>query len=277
MNILIKDDFDLYKIINSGQCFRAVELENGCFRFIADTHVLYISHIRGMKYEVSCSRYVWNHFWKPYFDLSTSYQNLRSSIRKDDCFLAKAADYSQGIRILRQDPWETLVTFIISQRKSIPAIRSSVERLCAAWGHPIAGDRETLYSFPSASVLSHLSLEDLASCSLGYRAPYIKETASILQKKPHLLKTMALMDDQPLLEALMELPGVGIKVASCTALFGFHRTAAAPVDVWIQRVIDQHYGGINPFPGYGKNAGILQQYLFYYAQHTKMKEDKKNP
>lgn len=272
MHIFIKDHIDLYKIIHSGQCFRAVEIEKNLYRFITDSHVLYISPIHGIKYDISCSRYQWNHVWKAYFDLSFNYSQLEESLQADNSYLSKAAEYSRGIRILRQDPWETLVTFIISQRKSIPAIQSSVEKLCRRCGKKIETGRETLFTFPSPKALSRLSPEDLKVCSLGYRAPYIHETAVIIQKRPHLLKDMASMDDNTLLANLMELPGVGIKVASCTALFGFHRTALAPVDVWIQRVIDRCYGGTNPFPGYGKTAGILQQYLFYYAQSTKMKD-----
>lgn len=127
MHIFIRDEFDLYKIIHSGQCFRAVEINDGLFRFITGRHVLYIRHIQGIRYDVSCSLYLWNHLWKPYFDLSENYEAIRNSISPNDHYLQKAADYSRGIRILRQDPWETLITFIISQRKSIPAIASAVE------------------------------------------------------------------------------------------------------------------------------------------------------
>lgn len=220
---------------------------------------------------MSCSPYLWNHLWKPYFDLPENYEAIRNSISPNDHYLQKAADYSRGIRILRQDPWETLITFIISQRKSIPAIASAVEKLCQKAGEEIKTPLEILYTFPTPQKLSSLSPEDLKACSLGYRIPYISKSAGIIKKSPHLLKDMAKYDDEQLLNALMELPGVGIKVANCTALFGFHRTALAPVDVWIKRVIDQKYEGSNPFPAYGQKAGIMQQYLFYYAQSTGMK------
>lgn len=137
MHIFIRDEFDLYKIIHSGQCFRAVERNDGLFRFITGRHVLYIRHIQGIRYDVSCSPYLWNHLWKPYFDLSENYEAIRNSISPNDHYLQKAADYSRGIRILRQDPWETLITFIISQRKSIPAIASAVEKLCQRAGEEI--------------------------------------------------------------------------------------------------------------------------------------------
>lgn len=104
MHIFIRDEFDLYKIIHSGQCFRAVEINDGLFRFITGRHVLYIRHIQGIRYDVSCSPYLWNHLWKPYFDLSENYEDIRNSISPNDHYLQKAADYSRGIRILRQDP-----------------------------------------------------------------------------------------------------------------------------------------------------------------------------
>lgn len=271
MNVLIRDDFDLQKIINSGQCFRAVEIKPGLFRFMSGRHVLYISQNRGIHYEISCSKYVWNHVWKPYFDLFFDYEALRRKIPTGDTFLTKAADYSKGIRILNQDPWEMLITFIISQRKSIPAIRTSVEKLCGKAGQKIETPFESLYTFPTPKALSALSPDDLRDCSLGYRTPYIYETTRLIRKYPHLLKEMDHFPDEELVSKLMELPGVGIKVADCTALFGYHRTGLAPVDVWIQRVIDTCYCGNNPFPVFGKDAGIIQQYLFYYAQTTKLK------
>lgn len=271
MHIFIKDDFDLHKIIHSGQCFRAVEKDNGVFRFTTKSHVLYIRHIKGIHYDVSCSRCLWTHVWKPYFDLSENYRNICNTIDRNDLYLQKAAAYSRGIRILKQDPWETMITFIISQRKSIPAISTSVEKLCHMAGNQIETPVESVYTFPSPEKLAALPEEDLRACSLGYRIPYIHKTAEIIKKSPHLFEDMAAYDDEKLLESLMDLPGIGIKVASCIALFSFHRIALAPVDVWIQRVIDRFYEGRNPFPSYGNRAGIMQQYLFYYAQSTGMK------
>ncbi len=269
MNVQIKDDFDLHKIMNSGQCFR-VTCENDTYRFIHGKHILYIRHKEGIHYEISCSRYAWNHIWKPYFDLSVSYKELGHRIPSSDSYLQEAYTFSRGIRILHQDPFEMVITFIISQRKSIPAIRSAVEKLSQAAGTPI-DEEKTIYAFPTISELSRLSTDELKACSLGYRAPYIYETVRKLKKMPHLLKGMEDMDDTELLAALMDLPGVGIKVASCAALFGFHRKSMAPVDVWIDRIIQQKYNGKNPFPQWGEDSGIIQQYLFYYAQQTHMK------
>ena len=136
MIVTIKDDFDADKIMRSGQCFRVVQTEYG-YRFITGSHVLYMKPLTETKYDISCSRYQWNHTWKPYFDWNRNYKSIREALPESDPCLYKAASYSSGIRILRQDPWETLITFIISQRKSIPAIRSAVEALAKAAGKPV--------------------------------------------------------------------------------------------------------------------------------------------
>lgn len=270
MIVTVKDDFDADKIMRSGQCFRVVQTEYG-YRFITGSHVLYMKPLTETKYDISCSRYQWNHTWKPYFDWNRNYKSIREALLESDPCLYKAASYSSGIRILRQDPWETLITFIISQRKSIPAIRSAVEALAKAAGKPVKTPYEIIYTFPMPKELSKLSLEELKSCSLGYRAPYIYDTVKAAVKTPGIMKKIGTLDDEDLLKALMDFPGVGIKVAGCTALFGYGRTSFAPVDVWISRVIDTFYQGENPFPPFGENAGILQQYLFFYAQTTKLK------
>lgn len=272
MNVFIRDDFDPRKIISSGQCFRAAEIEPGLFRFMTGRHVLYMKQISPVRWSLSCSAYAWRRTWKPYFDWGRNYREIRESVPPEDPFLQKCASYGKGLRILRQDPLETLITFIISQRKSIPAIRSSLEKLCAAAGEEITTPYETLRLFPTEKALSALSLAELRNCSLGYRAPYIYKTAARLAANPSFLKTLNNASDQELIDVLCTFPGVGIKVACCTALFGYGRTAASPVDVWISRVIREKYGGTDPFSRYGKAAGIMQQYLFYWAQTTKMKE-----
>ena len=114
-----------------------------------------------------------------------------------------------------------------------------------------------------------MSEEDLRECSLGYRAPYIYQTVKrVCREKIHLSQWNSL-PDETLMEKLLEFPGVGIKVANCTALFGFHRISRAPIDVWIERVIREHYGGRNPFVLYPETAGIMQQYMFYYIRNER--------
>lgn len=268
MRIRIDDDFDLEKIRDSGQCFRVEPFEDGTYRFISSNQYLYIRRSSPGYYQVKCRRGAWDKFWRVYFDLDRNYHIIRSHIPASDPFLQAAAQAGRGIRILRQDPWEMLITFIISQRKNIPAIRKAVNQLARKYGKPIDTGREVIYSFPTARDLARAGHNGLAGCSLGYRLPYIECAIDMVRSgKLDLTRLEGLPLDE-IKEALKTVQGVGDKVAGCIALFGYGRTDAAPVDVWISRVIKENYGGIDPFTAYGQEAGIMQQYAFYYIQHV---------
>jgi len=265
--IPIHDDFDLAKIEKSGQCFRAKALPDGRYRFVTGNAVLHLRE-KGECLEADCSDEAWNCIWAPYFDWKRSYGHLRQTLPKD-AFMTRAAHWGKGIRILRQEPFEMLITFIISQRKSIPAIQKSVEMLCERYGTPILADGEALFAFPTPEQLSRATVEELADCRLGYRVSYVMDAVQAVCSGRTCLDKMAEMDDEALLQALLGIKGVGIKVASCVCLFAYGRTAMAPVDTWILKIIQREYGGENPFLSYGENAGILQQYAFFYAQSHK--------
>jgi N-glycosylase/DNA lyase len=271
MQITISDDFDLNKIIDSGQCFRAAQKEDGSCFFITGRHLLSIRPMDDHVFSCSCRKETWETVWVPYFDLDRSYRAIRQAISPDDSFLREASEMGAGLRILRQDPWETLVTFILSQRKSIPAIRTAVERLCSLAGTRVRWHGRDIYLFPSPAQLRRCSREDLASCGLGYRVPYVMDAAEKVSSGQISLSQLSLLPDEELLQALCAIKGVGIKVANCVALFAYGRLDLAPVDVWIRRVIDTVYGGVNPFPAYGDTAGLMQQYIFYRAIHERKK------
>ena len=146
-----------------------------------------------------------------------------------------------------------------------------MEKLCLAAGKEITKNGRTFYTFPSPSALGKLSVNELKNCSLGYRAAYIHATARMIAREKISFAKMETLSDKELTEKLLLFPGAGIKVVNCISLFAYHRTAAAPVDVWIGRVIQKYYGGVSPFPSYGHAAGIFQQYMFFYAQAKKLK------
>lgn len=272
MHILIEDDFSLDKIAASGQCFRAAPLSGGACRFITGEHLLTIRPAGEGLFEASCTEKEWRAVWAPYFDLGRNYAAIRRAIPESDAWMRRAAAEGQGVRILRQDPWETLITFILSQRKSIPAIRASVELLCAACGKPLTGPEDAgppVYAFPAPQALAGLSDEALAGCKPGYRAPYLRAAAVRVAAGETDLAALTALPDPELLAALKEFYGVGEKVARCTALFGYGRLGLAPVDTWIEKVIARAYGGRDPFPGYGPAAGVVQQYAFFYALNHK--------
>lgn len=264
MQIEIRDDFDLEKIASCGQCFRAKSLDDGLFRFILGDHVIYIKETGNHEFSVSCTNEDWNDIWTRYFDLARSYRNLYYEEHEKHDFVQKAMDCGRGIRILRQDPWEMLITFIISQRKSIPAISKAVETLAERYGHPIQTEYETIYSFPTPEEMAHTSVEELQKCGLGYRAPYIYDAIQKVITGRLDLTALAGYTDEALFQELQTVCGVGKKVANCICLFGYGRVSRAPVDVWILRAIEEDCRGEDPFLLFEKNAGIIQQYIFYY-------------
>ena len=258
-SVNISDDFDLEKLRISGQCFRIKLLPDGVYRFIKGRHVLDMSMPSPGTYAISCGDEEFSDVWHDYFDLDRDYAAIRSEIDPDDTYLKSAAESGKGIRILKQDPWECLISFIISQRKNIPAITAAVESLCRNGGREIDGTGE--YEFPDAERMLGFSDEQWASFKLGYREAYVRSAVT----DPPDMDSMADLSDEGLMECLTAMYGVGIKVASCTALFAYSRVDLAPVDVWIKRVFDEQYGGEDVLSG-RKNAGILQQYLFYHAR-----------
>lgn len=271
MEIRINDDFDLKKIIDCGQCFRPKEVKPDVFRFIIGEKILHISKRDEGLFEIDCSAQDWEQVWKNYFDLDTNYADIRRDVenfaagKPYEKFLCDAANFGKGIRILRQAPFEMLISFIISQRKTIPAIRTSVEKICEKFGRRV-GD---VYLFPRVEEISSATIEDLNGLGLSYRKEYLIDAIEKVASGAIDLKELETFSDNNLTEELKLINGVGDKVANCVALFAYHRVDRAPVDVWIKRAIDDNFGGKNIFSAFGKKAGILQQYIFYYKRSTK--------
>ena len=255
-------DFSIEAIAESGQCFRIMQI-GGVWRIIAGGRVLEIKCLGESRYKFNCSESEFDLFWRYYFDLDTDYGVYRAAALIDDEYLQKAISFGQGIRILKQEPWEMLISFIISQRKSVPAIRTSVERLSERFGDRIEG--EDAFAFPTPFALAQAEPGELAECGLGYRVPYVRNAAELVAGGSLELDALNELDTDKLIEALMELKGVGIKVASCVALFAYHRLDVMPVDVWMNRVIETVYHGALP-DAYKPYAGVLQQYMFNYAR-----------
>ena len=267
MLVSIQDDFDLKIIAASGQCFRVRRFEDDSYRFMTREHILYIRWEREGQFSVSCDAEEWQKVWWSYFDLDRRYSEMFENNRNKHSFVREAMMFGRGLRILWQDPWEMLVSFIISQRKSIPAISKSVEMLAEKFGRPVKTSRESVFTFPTPKELESASSEGLKDCGLGYRVRYIldavrKTTQGILD-----MEALSTFSDVHLLEALQQVDGVGKKVANCVALFGYGRSACVPIDVWIARAIKDGCGGESPFPLFGDNAGIIQQYVFYYEKY----------
>ena len=257
---------NLAAIADSGQCFRWQKRGNG-YMIPALGKVLCANELPDGALELSCTEEEYRLLWRGYFDLDTDYGAMTAILPANDPYLRAAAEYGQGIRILRQDPWETLISFLISQRKNIPAIRQAVEKLCQTAGRVMEEDTERpIYAFPSPAELLRLGEEGLRACGLGYRTPYVLRAAEVFSGETDLNGFHAL-EDEALLHALCALYGVGPKIAQCVMLFGFHRLNAFPVDVWIQRVEEKRYpDGLQP-ERFAPFAGVMQQYMYAYERH----------
>lgn len=269
MLVKITDDFELKKIADSGQCFRVKCFDDGVYRFVTGSNILYIRQLSRNNFDVGCTESEWQKLWFSYFDLSRDYRIIRNQISVDDPYMKNAAAAGAGLRILQQDPWEMLITFIISQQKTIPSIKSAVEKIAERYGESTETAYENVYLFPSAEQMLRVTIDELYHCKLGYRTPYIKDAVDKVISGQLDLNELYSHDDMQLFNALKSVRGIGDKVANCIALFAYGRTSLVPIDTWIKKVIDNIYGGYNPFTDYGDVAGIMQQYIFYYAQQHK--------
>ena len=264
-----QEDFDLRRIAESGQCFRWEPTEPGGYRIPFRDRCLHIRTGPEGGLELDCSEAEYLTLWRDYFDMDTDYSAIRDRVdREQDPYLTRAARAERGIRILRQDPWETLVSFIISQNRNIPAIRRSVELLCRAAGEA-REDRQgrRFHVFPAPERILDLGDAELNACRLGYRAKYVRAAAQAAVSGSLRLEALTEAPEEETMSVLTGLFGVGIKVASCVSLFGLHHLDAFPVDVWIRRILETEYPDGYPRDRYSPYNGVYQQYLFAYARN----------
>ena len=262
-------NLNLSVIALSGQCFRLLEKEKGAFDIMFGAKYVRAYYMGNDKFKFDCTEKFFNKYLVDYFDLELDYKKFYRICDKKDEFLKKCISMSDGLRILKQDKFETIISFIISQRKSIRAIQTSIERLCKLTNKKIENKYGTFYAFPTAKDILKLSKAQLSSCGLGYRLPYVLEFCENYGRGYYDLEAFDKLSDDALIEKLMSIKGVGIKVASCVALFAYHRFSVCPKDVWIKRVIEQKYGGKIP-KNYEKYQGIIQQFWFNYAKNYKL-------
>lgn len=255
--------FDLTQTFECGQCFRWNKNLDGSYTGVAHGKLINMCEKDGYV-EINDD----SDIWREYFDLDTDYNAIIHKLSCSD-IMKNAISRGSGIRILRQDFFETVISFIISQNNNIPRIKGIVESLCARFGDRIEGN---YYAFPKAEVLSSLEAEDLAFLRAGYRDKYIIDAAAKLARAE---LSMDVILNAPIDEARAEISkikGVGPKVADCILLFGAARGEVFPTDVWMKKVLTELYGfenltpkAINAFAieNFGSLAGYAQQYLFY--------------
>ena len=253
-------DFDIEQIANSGQCFRINQISPDNWTIKAFGQTLNIIKISKQQYMFDCTDEDYETIWYNYFDLGTDYSIYKEMIRRSgDRYLLNAINFGHGIRILRQDLWETIVSFIISQQNNITRINGIIERLCL----PFDG------IFPSPTLLKDYSEDDFKMLGLGYRAKYVADTVKAVLDGKLNLNLLNTLSTQDVIKYLQRFNGIGAKVANCIALFSLHKIDAFPIDVWIKRIINKYYHDNFPLEKYASFAGIVQQYMFFFERCKK--------
>ncbi len=268
--VSIHEPISLPKIADSGQCFRWTAAGDG-FHIPYGKKDLYIRQPDLFTLEMSCTEEEYENVWREYFDLDTDYGALCARVLEGtDPFLYEAVRCQRGIRILRQDPWEMLITCIMTQNRNIPAIRKSVELLSEKAGvfceSRYGGG---FHAFPEPYRLSLLTEDDLLACRLGYRAKYVQLAARAVASGELDLEELSSLPDEECEKRLTAIRGIGPKVAACVMLFGLHRLDAFPIDVWVRRILENEYPGGYPMAAYSPYNGLYQQYMFAYYRERK--------
>ena len=258
------EDLDLEQIADSGQCFRWQKLSPGVYGIPVGNRYL-TARQRDGGAELSCSPEEWEAFWKDYLDGDTDYGAIRRQADPEDSFLQAAIRRGRGIRLLRQDLWETIASFVVSQNNNIPRIKGCLERLCRAWGDWVPAENPAggFYAFPEPERLAALPPGALGELGLGYRDRYLEAAARWFRDLAP--KDRGSLDRQ----SLQQVPGIGVKVANCICLYGLHDLSVCPVDVWVKRITAEVYGGCRPRWMDSPYAGVYQQYCFAYERFLK--------
>ena len=272
-------DFDLTHTFECGQCFRWNLEEDGSYTGVAGGRAVCLRREDGALIIENCGPEDFESFWFHYFDLGRDYSAIKQALSVEDEIMKQAVAFGSGIRLLQQDPWETVISFIISQNSNIPRIKKCIDVLCTNFGDFIGIFRgEEQFSFPGAERLAELSLSDLSVCRLGYRDKYVLAAAqSVARDGEKALSALRTAESSEARNYVRSLSGVGPKVADCILLFGLLRYESFPLDVWMKRIMSTLYGfKENDVKGmweyaldhFGRYSGFAQQYLFYYAKEN---------
>lgn len=277
-NNVIMTNFNSFKIdeiLECGQCFRFEKIRENHYIIIAYGRVLNIEQINNKVMFYPCTEQDFHDIWVNYFDLNTNYDDIKQKLMNDDT-MKKAINYADGIRILNQQPFECLISFIISQNNRIPMIKQVIKNISEKYGQPL----NEYYSFPTLEELSIVKNEELRECKTGFRDKYIIDAVLNLNDGNINLDELFKLSSDDAKKELMKIKGVGTKVADCVLLFSLKKNDVFPTDVWIKRVMEYFYFDgketnikqIHEFARdkWGNLAGYAQQYLFYYARSEKI-------
>lgn len=277
-------DFDAKHIFECGQCFRWAREVDGSYTGVAYGRVLNVrsDYDKGIVWLDNTSLEDFNNIWYDYFDLGRDYSLIKEELGKDPV-LDMAIKHGRGLRILKQEPWELLISYIISANNSIPMISRSIGLLSQMYGRKLSYRGKDYYAFPTKSELGAATLEGISMCRAGFRCKYIYQAVKMVNSGELELEAVEGLNIDEARKELMRVPGVGPKVADCIMLFSMGKYRAYPVDVWVKRVTEYFFLGkdvpmkeIQRFAAdkFGDLAGFAQEYLFYYAREFKINPDK---
>lgn len=281
--ILIKgvEHFELKDVFECGQCFRWNKTEENSYIGTAYGKVIEVKKDGNDVIIYNISEEEFENIWREYFDLDRDYGEIIKELSCDP-ILKKSSEFGEGIRLLQQDPFEITISFIISANNRIPMIKKAIDNISRKWGKEIIYKGKTYYTFPTLDVLTEVSIEEIESCGVGFRAKYIFDTIKKLYENEYDLDEIKKLNDDGCHEALKKFNGIGPKVSDCIMLFSMQKYSAFPVDVWVKRAMMYFYVApdvslpkIRKFARekFGDLAGFAQQYLFYYARENKIKID----
>lgn len=273
-------NFELSHIFECGQCFRWNRSDSGSYIGVAFNKVIEVQKQGEDVIIYNANIEEFNLIWKEYFDLNRDYALIKESL-KEDPLLNKAINFGYGIRILNQESFEIIISFITSANNRIPMIKRCIENMSRKWGKAIEYNGKTYYGFPEVSKIAQASVSELESTGTGFRAKYIKDTAEKIYANNNIDYIKKLSDDE-CHDELMKFNGIGPKVADCIMLFSMQKYSAFPVDVWVKRAMIHFYlapdVSLNKIREFGRKkfnklSGFAQQYLFYYARENNIKLD----
>jgi N-glycosylase/DNA lyase len=280
---ITSEDFSIEQILECGQCFRFHKLDMNDYIIVAYNKMLRVKQMEN-EIQFHCDKEDYNNLWTTYFDMDRDYNNIKQILSKKDEHLERAIKEKYGIRLLKQDPWETLISFIISQNKQIPHIKKIISDLSREYGELIGeNDGVGYYSFPTNKQLANVTEEELRNLKVGFRAPYLMDAINKIKEKQIVMDSIYDMDYLEAKKVLMSIKGVGNKVADCVLLFGYGKYEVFPTDVWVKRIMEYYYFEeetkidiIHSFAKdhYKEYAGFAQQYLFYYARDNRIGKEK---
>ena len=273
------NNFSISQIAESGQTFRWDRNDDGSYLIVAFNKAIVISQNNNELIIKGITKEEYEKTFKHYLGLDNNYLNIINSLEGKDKSLDEAIIYGSGIRILNQDIWEMIISFIISGNNNIPRIKSSINKISERYGNLIKQiNGEKIYGFPTPKQLSLASIDDLRECGVGYRDKYIFKPTQMIVNNEVNLESIKDLNIDDLRNELMKLLGVGNKVADCIMLFSCNKLNAFPVDTWVKKILKEYYEieyksnkKINEFANdyFGEFAGIAQQYLFNYMRNKK--------